>query len=146
MARQKREDELANAKRMLDDLLKQNAASMNLGLASGHTYSIPSSPGQSMTTPALPTPTGNTQQDFALQVEKYIKTPPSWQQIMANALAKMERGRMEDARFLLEFAKEIRLQDAQVQDRFEQLREEINGQAQEHHAAPGPVPGATTDE
>jgi hypothetical protein len=48
-----------------------------------------------------------------------------WESVMANALSQFDRGRIQEARFLLDFAAEIRLMEQFRSEEFEDLKQKL---------------------
>lgn len=71
-----------------------------------------------MTTPANP-------DGFEETVHEYIKSPPTWDHIMANALANFTHGQTEMAAFLVQYATEMRRMEICRDEKFEAIRQEM---------------------
>lgn len=86
---------------------------------SSYTYNITASSGGG-STPTNATPA---------RVKDIMKEPPTWEAVMAASMAQYEVGRLNEARFLLDYAAEIRAAEEVQEAKFEQIRQKEAGDA-----------------
>ena len=112
--------------RMLDSLQKASSGYVGGGGGGGGSGTFSSS---SVTVvPQSPPPSQASQAITTERIKDLMDNPPTWEAVMAIAMAQYEVGRMDSARFLLSCAQEIRLKSLQDEKGFEALRRSIEEQ------------------